>query len=393
MQNTHADKNTGRTSNASANQTETSTGKSLPAVPVLNRAVAQQKPNNNDTAPSQLKTENNTGMPDGLKSGIETLSGFSMDSVRVHYNSDKPKQLRALAYAQGTDIHIGPGQEKHLPHEAWHVVQQQQGRVQATTQLKGTPVNDDQGLESEADMMGAKAMQLKAAHDSGCCCNNCSPQSAPPAQLKSEGVVQRARFLSVSQATSLGEKILETMSNMEEAGQTALPAYTALEQAYNGFEPTSDINATIGSILAATAGSTSVHAQQLNAYVNNMLQTNAQNVRANNYPSAYNATANNARDNYQNGRINPLNTNQWQCPGNGGNRAAHYTTLDDITIDHINPCANQWNTTGYNTDRTARNTWYNDTSNHRYMCRACNSSLGSGGIVYRIDTGNNYSAH
>lgn len=35
-------------------------------------------------------------------------------------------------YSQGTDIHIGPGQEKHLPHEAWHVVQQKQGRVKPT---------------------------------------------------------------------------------------------------------------------------------------------------------------------------------------------------------------------------------------------------------------------
>ena len=29
----------------------------------------------------------------------------------------------ALAYAQGSDIHLAPGQEQHLPHEAWHVVQ------------------------------------------------------------------------------------------------------------------------------------------------------------------------------------------------------------------------------------------------------------------------------
>ena len=103
---------------------------------------------------------NNTGMPNNLKSGIENLSGYSMDAVNVHYNSSKPAQLQALAYAQGTDIHVGPGQEQHLPHEAWHVVQQMQGRVQPTMQMKeGVAVNDDKGLESEADNMGAKAMQ------------------------------------------------------------------------------------------------------------------------------------------------------------------------------------------------------------------------------------------
>ena len=106
--------------------------------------------------PVQRK-ENNTGMPDNLKSGIENLSGFSMDDVQVHYNSPQPNQLQAHAYAQGSNIHLAPGQERHLPHEAWHVVQQKQGRVQATMQAKGVGINDDPGLEREADVMGAKA--------------------------------------------------------------------------------------------------------------------------------------------------------------------------------------------------------------------------------------------
>ncbi|WP_343706910.1 DUF4157 domain-containing protein [Flavobacterium sp.] len=104
---------------------------------------------------------NNTGIPDNLKSGIENLSGHSMDDVNVHYNSNKPKQLNAHAYAQGTDIHLASGQEKHLPHEAWHVVQQKQGRVKPTLQMKEVNVNDDKALEKEADVMGAKALQMK----------------------------------------------------------------------------------------------------------------------------------------------------------------------------------------------------------------------------------------
>ncbi|GGI55539.1 hypothetical protein GCM10011430_27130 [Oxalicibacterium solurbis] len=104
------------------------------------------------------------GLPPQLKSGIEALSGMSMDDVRVHYNSSQPAQLNALAYAQGRDIHVGPGQEQHLPHEAWHVVQQAQGRVQPTMQMKdGVPVNDDHTLEEEADRMGAQAMQMRVA--------------------------------------------------------------------------------------------------------------------------------------------------------------------------------------------------------------------------------------
>jgi len=110
--------------------------------------------------PIQRK-ENNTGLPDNLKLGIENLSGYAMDDVKVHYNSSQPAQLSALAYAQGTDIHVASGQEQHLPHEVWHVVQQAQGRVQTTKQMKGgVNVNDDLGLENEADLMGAKAVSV-----------------------------------------------------------------------------------------------------------------------------------------------------------------------------------------------------------------------------------------
>jgi hypothetical protein len=102
---------------------------------------------------------NRTGLPDALKAGVEAMSGFSMNDVRVTRNSPKPAQLQALAYAQGTEIHLGPGQERHLPHEAWHVVQQKQGRVKPTLQMKGVAINDDKALEHEADVMGARAAQ------------------------------------------------------------------------------------------------------------------------------------------------------------------------------------------------------------------------------------------
>ena len=109
--------------------------------------VCQQKPNN-------------TGLPDNLKAGVESLSGFSMDDVKVHYNSSQPATVQALAYTQGTDIHVAPGQERHLPHEAWHVAQQLAGRVEPTTEVGGMPVNDNIDLEHEADVMGARSNSL-----------------------------------------------------------------------------------------------------------------------------------------------------------------------------------------------------------------------------------------
>lgn len=113
---------------------------------------------------SRSSAANNTGLPDQLKAGIEALSGMSMDGVKVHYNSSAPAQLNAYAYAQGKDIHLGKGQEHHLPHEAWHVVQQAQGRVAPTVEVKGkAPINDDAGLEAEADRMGSQAVSTGAA--------------------------------------------------------------------------------------------------------------------------------------------------------------------------------------------------------------------------------------
>jgi hypothetical protein len=112
---------------------------------------------------------NRTGLPDRLKAGIEHVSGFAMDDVRVQYNSTKPAGVQALAYTKGTEIHVGPGQEQHLPHEAWHVVQQAQGRAKPTLQMKGAAINDDATLEREADTIGrqAAAMPLQENVTSG----------------------------------------------------------------------------------------------------------------------------------------------------------------------------------------------------------------------------------
>jgi len=135
------------------------------AAMMADSGVAQRAPDD-ELLQGKFEKPNNTGLPRQLKSGIESLSGMSMEHVRVHYNSDKPAQLQAHAYAQGSEIHVAPGQEQHLPHEAWHVVQQAQDRVRPTLQMKdGVAVNDDAGLESEADLMGARALQATASAD------------------------------------------------------------------------------------------------------------------------------------------------------------------------------------------------------------------------------------
>ena len=157
--------------------------------PIQNKGM-EEEALQRKAAPIQKK-ENDTGLPDNLKTGMENLSGLSLDDVKVHRNSDKPAGLQAHAYAQGTDIHLGPGQEKHLPHEAWHVVQQKQGRVRPTMQMSGgVNVNDDKGLEKEADVMGARAGSMTPQLKSNDLLKNSLTGSVP--QLMP--VIQRAYY-------------------------------------------------------------------------------------------------------------------------------------------------------------------------------------------------------
>ncbi|NJO60613.1 MAG: alpha/beta fold hydrolase [Richelia sp. RM2_1_2] len=146
-----------------------------------------------DVGVSEVQLENKTRLPDNLKAGIENLSGMAMDDVRVHYNSSKPVQVQALAYTQGTDIHIASGQEKHLPHEAWHVVQQKQGRVKPTIQMKGVGINDDEGLEYEADVMGAVASEINTYQLTHVVQQSASPTHQSIQRAKGKSRIPRAQ--------------------------------------------------------------------------------------------------------------------------------------------------------------------------------------------------------
>lgn len=114
-------------------------------------------------APLQLKANDNK-MPDNVQAKMEKSIGADFSDVNIHVGS-KASEVGALAYAQGSDIHFAPGQynpestsgQQLLGHELTHVKQQREGRVKPTIQAKGIAINDDAGLEREADMLGAKA--------------------------------------------------------------------------------------------------------------------------------------------------------------------------------------------------------------------------------------------
>jgi hypothetical protein len=128
-------------------------------------------------------------MPGSLRAAMEGALGADFSDVRIRTASARASELNAAAFTQGIEIHMAPGHwAPHTPsgrqllgHELGHVLQQRAGRVRTTAYLASTPLNDDPGLEREADAIGARA---SAAHAPAAAL----PPTAAPAP---DGVIQR----------------------------------------------------------------------------------------------------------------------------------------------------------------------------------------------------------
>ena len=130
-------------------------------------------------------------LPVALRGGLEALSGIDLGEVRVHRGSPSPARVGAAAFTHGTEIHVGPGEERHLAHEGWHAVQQAQGRVVPAMQLGKVAFNQAESFEREADTMGARAQRLDSSRAS----KSISAQATRAALARprpSAPVVQRA---------------------------------------------------------------------------------------------------------------------------------------------------------------------------------------------------------
>lgn len=121
-----------------------------------------------------------TGLPRGLKRAAEEQSGIAMDDVRVRYNSTLPGSVRAKAATKGARIDVGPGEDGHVGHELWHVVQQKLRRVSADGSRDGHAVNRSEALESEADEFAdERAMPSRSAAEPGMLRSVAAPALAP----------------------------------------------------------------------------------------------------------------------------------------------------------------------------------------------------------------------
>lgn len=153
-------------SESSQSEVEQLKGKQTLSPPSLSFNGENPPANNNpNNTPIQRK------LPEEVQGHMESSFGTSFADVNIHTDSQEATNVNALAFTQGNNIHFAPGQFKPntsagkelIGHELTHVVQQRAGKVQPTTSVNGKAVNDDTGLEAEADQMGRQVAQAKAA--------------------------------------------------------------------------------------------------------------------------------------------------------------------------------------------------------------------------------------
>ena len=165
----------GPTTQSTGTAADACVGKRTLTMDLPSAAALQMKRGSGDDGAAQTPSAPSGGgqpLAAGVRTKMETSFGADFSEVRVHEGAHA-SAMGALGYTQGTNVHFAPGQyqpetkggQELLGHELAHVVQQSQGRVQATTQAKGASINDDSSLEREADDMGGRAARGEPASE------------------------------------------------------------------------------------------------------------------------------------------------------------------------------------------------------------------------------------
>ncbi len=129
-----------------------------------------------DSSKQPIQSNKSETQKPGPIGQLEAQFGADFSNVKIYEGSGEAESLQAKAFARGNEIHFASGMydpnsksgQELLGHEAAHVVQQRQGRVQADAQRKGVKTNENSGLESEADQAGqefAEGKQVQMATD------------------------------------------------------------------------------------------------------------------------------------------------------------------------------------------------------------------------------------
>ncbi len=172
-------------------------GSSSSVTPLQTKAPAthQNAQSSNSNHSTQNTSSGRNSLPAPVRTKMENSFGTNFSDVKIHPDSAQAKGIGALAFTQGNNIHLAPGQynpqnssgQALLGHELTHVVQQRAGRVPVPHQSKGARINADPALETEADILGAKAAKGHQVQVPGLSTNSLG-NSAPPIQNSTQPV-------------------------------------------------------------------------------------------------------------------------------------------------------------------------------------------------------------
>lgn len=114
----------------------------------------------NDTHESKTslhKGKARTEIPVQLKTRTEDSTRVPFNYVRANYNSDKPAKLDTLAYTNGNQVGISPGQKRYSAYDLRNAMQQKLNAVRASVRYEGNEaINTDVELERQSDVSGVR---------------------------------------------------------------------------------------------------------------------------------------------------------------------------------------------------------------------------------------------
>lgn len=143
------------------------------------------------TSTAAANSPSATGLDPAMIAGARSEAGVDLSNVTVHHHSSEPAVLGAHAFTRGNEIHIGPGQQGHLAHEAWHVVQQRRGQVAATAVSAHGLLNQNAALERDADKGGIRLQaRARALTNSGIVEEIQRPPAPAPSGPDADAVTQ-----------------------------------------------------------------------------------------------------------------------------------------------------------------------------------------------------------
>ncbi|MCC5946735.1 MAG: DUF4157 domain-containing protein [Bernardetiaceae bacterium] len=169
-------------------------------------------PQSDVNVPLQRKAE--TGLPEQVQTKMESAFNTSFSDVKIHTNSSKASDIGAQAFTQGNNVHFAQAKfnpssqsgQQLIGHELSHVVQQREGRVKPTTQMKGVAINNDSSLEREADVQGAKAARGESVQR-----KTVSGSSSPTHIAQAKPIQMMTRHLVTTFGKTLGKTFGKTL--------------------------------------------------------------------------------------------------------------------------------------------------------------------------------------